>query len=130
MGMVSYPFWLVYEWASPMIESTGLLFFLLLIILGKVNWLFFFSLMLAIYCFAFFLSMFALLTEEISYYKYTHHKDILKMIGASLIEPFWFHPRVVWWSLVGNWKLMRGEKSWGTMTRKGFVEYRKNVAKA
>ena len=64
--------------------------------------------MLAIYCFAFFLSMFALLTEEFSFYKYTHHKDILKMIGASLlIGAFLVSSRIVWWSLVGNWKLMR-----------------------
>ena len=28
----------VWKWASPMIRSTGLLFFLVLVVLGKVNW--------------------------------------------------------------------------------------------
>ncbi len=125
MGMLSYPFWFFYEWLSPFVEFSGLLYFIFLIIIGKVNWVFFLCLLLAVYCFAFFISTLALLAEETSFYKYTLKRDVFKMILVALIEPFWFHPRVVWWSLKGNFDLMKGKKSWGEMTRKGFVQYKK-----
>lgn len=125
MGMLSYPFWFFYEWMAPFVEFSGLLFFLFLVILGKVNWIFFLALLLAVYCFAFFISMFSLLAEEVSFFKYTQKRAILRMIFTGLIEPFWFHPRVVWWSLKGNFDLWKGKKSWGEMTRQGFVQYKK-----
>jgi poly-beta-1,6-N-acetyl-D-glucosamine synthase len=124
MGMLSYPFWFFYEWLSPFVEFIGLIFFLVLVILGKVHWVFFLSLTLAVYCFAFFISMSSLLAEETSFFKYTTKRDIFKMIAIALIEPIWFHPRVVWWSLRGNYDLMKGKKSWGEMTRQGFVQYK------
>jgi poly-beta-1,6-N-acetyl-D-glucosamine synthase len=130
MGMLSYPFWTFYEWLAPFVESIGLVYFLLLVILGKVNWPFFLALLAAVYCFAFFISMFALLAEENSFFKYTQKRDISKMILTALIEPFWFHPRVVWWALKGNFDLIKGKKTWGEMTRQGFVQYKSKEKKA
>ena len=125
MGMLSIPFWFFYEWLAPFVETFGLLFFLLLALLGQVNWTFFLALTFAVYCFAIFISMFSLLAEEMSFFKYVHKRDILKMILTALIEPFWFHPRVVWWALRGNYDLTKGKKSWGEMTRQGFVQNKK-----
>lgn len=125
MGMLSYPFWFFYEWLAPFVEFFGLLFFLTLASLGMVNWTFFAALTFAVYSFAIFISMFSLLAEEFSFFKYTHKRDILKMIFTAMIEPFWFHPRVVWWALKGNFDLVKGKKSWGEMTRQGFVQHKK-----
>jgi cellulose synthase/poly-beta-1,6-N-acetylglucosamine synthase-like glycosyltransferase len=125
MGMISYPFWFFYEWLAPFVEFSGLCYFLVLVILGKVNWVFFLILLAAVYCFAIFISMFSLLAEEMSFFKYTHKREVLKMIFTAMIEPFWFHPRVVWWSIKGNFDLIKGKKSWGEMTRQGFVQYKK-----
>jgi biofilm PGA synthesis N-glycosyltransferase PgaC len=128
MGMLSYPFWFFYEWLSPFVEFIGLIFFAFLVVMGMVNWTFFFCLLLTVYCFAFFISMFSLMAEEMSFFKYTNKRDIVKMIFVAIIEPFWFHPRVVWWSLKGNFDLIKGKKSWGEMTRQGFVQYKKKPA--
>lgn len=126
LGMVSYPFWYFYEWLSPFVEAVGLIFFFILALFGWVNWPFFLCLLAAVYTFAMLISSFALLSEEMSYFKYTNKRDIFKMILVALIEPFWFHPRVVWWSLKGNFDLYKGKKSWGEMTRQGFVQYKKD----
>ncbi len=125
MGMVSYPFWFFFEWLAPFVEFSGLLYFLALVLLAKINWTFFLAITLAVYSFAFFISMFSLFTEETSYYKYTQKRDILKMIVTALVEPIWFHPRVVWWGLKGNFDLIKGKKSWGEMSRQGFVQYKR-----
>jgi biofilm PGA synthesis N-glycosyltransferase PgaC len=130
MGMLSYPYWFFFEYMSPFVEFAGLLFFGFLVIIGQVNWTFFLLLTLAVYCYAIFMSMFALFAEEISFFKYTSKRDIFKMVGVALLEPIWFHPRVVWWSLKGNLDLIKGKKSWGEMTRQGFVQYRKKEKQA
>jgi cellulose synthase/poly-beta-1,6-N-acetylglucosamine synthase-like glycosyltransferase len=127
MGMLSYPFWFFFEWLAPFVEFFGLIFFLALVALGMVNWTFFLALTFAVYCFALFISMFSLLAEEMSFFKYTNKRDIVKMIFTALIEPFWFHPRVVWWALKGNFDLFKGKKTWGEMTRQGFVQYKKKT---
>jgi len=124
MGMVSYPFWFFFEWLAPIIEFAGFLLFVGLAIVGMIDWMFFFLILGSGYAFSVFISMFALLTEEMSFFKYTQKRDILKMILTAMIEPFWFHPRVVWWSLQGNLDLIKGKKTWGEMTREGFVQYR------
>jgi hypothetical protein len=71
------------------------------------------------------MSMLSLLTEEMSFFKYTHKRDVSKMILTALLEPLWFHPRVMWWSIKGNIDLVKGKKTWGEMTRQGFVQYKK-----
>ncbi|WP_276373793.1 glycosyltransferase [Chryseolinea sp. H1M3-3] len=128
MGLLSYPYWFFFEWLAPFVEFFGLLFFFMLVLMGMVNWTFFFCLLIVVYTFAFFISMFSLLSEEMSFYKYTHKRDIIKMILTALVEPVWFHPRVVWWSLKGNFDLIKGKKAWGEMTRQGFVQYKTKKA--
>ncbi|HYG01723.1 MAG TPA: glycosyltransferase [Chryseosolibacter sp.] len=122
IGTLSYPFWFFYEWLSPFIELFGLIYFAVLAAFGLANWTFFLCLLAAVYAFAFFISMLALLSEEMSFFKYTQKRDYGKMILTALIEPIWFHPRVVWWAISGNIDLIKGKKSWGEMTRQGFVQ--------
>ena len=124
MGMISYPFWFFFEWLAPFIEAAGFLFFIGLASFGMIDWGFFLIIFLSAYCFSFFMSMFALLTEEMSFFKYTEKTDVMKMILTAMIEPFWFHPRVVLWSIQGNLDLIKGKKSWGEMTREGFGQYK------
>jgi hypothetical protein len=46
----------------------------------------------------------------------------LTLAGCALLEPFLFHPIVVWSSVRGNLKkLLRVRSGWGTQVRKGFV---------
>ena len=125
MGMISYPFWFFFEWLAPFIETFGFILFLILALAGKVNWEFFIASFASVYTFAFFMSMFSLLAEEMSFFKYTNKRDVTKMILIAMIEPLWFHPRVVWWSIKGNLDLIKGKKTWGEMTRQGFVQYKK-----
>ncbi len=124
MGLLSYPFWFFFEWLAPFVELTGILFFIGLAILGMVDWVFFGSMLFGVYFFSLFISMFALLIEEMSFFKYTRKGDLVKMIFVAMLEPVWFHPRVVWWSIQGNLDLIKGKKSWGEMTREGFVQYK------
>lgn len=121
MGLVSFPYWLFFEWMAPIVEFLGLIYFFYLWIFEGVYWLFFFSLLAAVYLFAIMFSSFALLVDDISYDEYKKPKDILKLVVVSLLEPIIFHPFVVWAAIKGNWTKLTGKQvHWGTMVRKGF----------
>ena len=121
LGMVSYPYWFFFEFLAPIIEFGGLVAFLLMAILGLVDWPFFFALLAFIFSFGFLYSVFAILMEVLTYNQYKKQKDIFKLISTAFLEPVLFHPFVVWSSIIGNIDFLRKKKSWGEMTRKGFA---------
>lgn len=125
LGMLSYPFWFFFEWLAPFVETIGLIYFGVLWGTGHINWLFMLSLLAAVYSLAVFMSVFSLYSEENSYYKYNSHGDLGRMLLLALIEPFIYHPLTVLWSIRGNIDKWKGKRSWGEMTRTGFIVERK-----
>lgn len=68
-------------------------------------------------------SFYAILWDVYSYNEYTKTKDILTLMGCAVIEPFVFHPIVVYAAIRGNYKkLFKVQSGWGTITRKGFAK--------
>ena len=121
MGMLSYPFWLLFEWLAPIIEFTGLIYFTVLAILGWINWQHFFILITLVYTFSLLISWIALLLEEKTYREYTQGRALMKLLFAAMIEPIFYHPITVWAAIKGNFdKFVRRKKTWGEQKRKGF----------
>ena len=44
----------------------------------------------------------------------------MSLILTAVIEPVFFHPFIVYWSLQGNWDIMFGKNEWGVMIKEGF----------
>ncbi|MDF9800397.1 biofilm PGA synthesis N-glycosyltransferase PgaC [Catalinimonas alkaloidigena] len=124
MGMLSYPYWFLFEYLAPYIEIIGVLYFIGLLIWGAVNWTYFFALLGLVYAFAVFISVLALLAEEFSFHKYSKRSDTAKLALTALLEPILYHPIVLFSVLKGHLDLLFGKKSWGNMKRTGF----KNVS--
>ena len=120
LGMLSYPYWLCFEYYAPIIETLGLLISLLLAVYGIISWNYFFIFLSLVYVFALMFSMLALYSEEKTFQRYKSIKDLLKLAGTSILEPIVYHPFTVYAAIKGNWEKLRGKKSWGEMTRKGF----------
>ncbi|MEM6829871.1 MAG: glycosyltransferase [Bacteroidota bacterium] len=127
MGILSYPFWLFFEWLAPFVEGFGLIYTFSHLFFGTISWKYFLGFTILVYFFSLFISTFTLYTEEISFHKYKGVKSQLKLFLAAVLEPFIFHPRNTWWSLKGHWDLLKGIKSWGEMTREGFAQNTKSV---
>jgi len=125
LGMLSYPYWLFFEWLAPIIEIVGLLYFLILLLLGQPNYIFSLSLFALVYAFAMFMSTLAILFDELTFHQYKRKRDIFKLLLVALIEPFIHHPMVVRWGIQGNIDFLKGKKSWGDMTRTGFTKKEK-----
>lgn len=120
LGMLSFPYWLVFEYLAPLVEFFGLIITLLFLMFGFISLKFCCLLLLFGYSFAILVSTMALLTEEFTFHQYPKLKDYFKLLWAALIEPFYFHPFVVYCALKGNLEKIKGVKSWGEMTREGF----------
>ena len=128
-GMLGYSYWFFFEWLAPIMEFLGYCYFVYLLIFRAVNWPFFLLLLTFVYTFAVMLSTWAILFEEKTYHKYKTRKEIFKLLGTALLEPFFYHPRTVWWAIRGNFDYLRGVRSWGNMEREGFGKDKKKQLK-
>lgn len=121
LGLISYPYWFFFEFLAPIIEFLGFVAFVIMAVLGLVDWSFSLSLLAFIVSFGFLYSVFAILMEALTYNQYKKHRDIFKLIATALLEPFLFHPFVVWSAMKGNFDFLRKKTTWGEMTRSGFA---------
>jgi cellulose synthase/poly-beta-1,6-N-acetylglucosamine synthase-like glycosyltransferase len=120
LGLLSMPYWLVFEYLAPLLEGLGLILTIVSVVFGLISWNVFVLLLLLIYTFAVMFSLVALLTEEYTYRQYSKIADFRKLLLAAVIEPLVFHPFIVYASLLGNWEKLKGNKGWGDMVRTGF----------
>jgi poly-beta-1,6-N-acetyl-D-glucosamine synthase len=120
LGIVSYPYWFFFEFLAPLIEFFGFIFVVVLAIFGFINWSFFVALFLFVYSFAVLYSSFAILMEVMTYNQYKKRSDVFRLLLAAMIEPFVFHPFLVWSAIRGNIDLIKKKNSWGEMSRQGF----------
>ena len=121
LGLFGYPYWLIFEYLAPIIEFLGILWFIFLVITGKLNWPFFILLFGFVYFFAVSLSIWSVFFEEITFHKYEKRRDVLKLIGTAFLEPLFYHPMVMLMSIKGNLDKLFKRNTWGKMERKGFA---------
>jgi len=121
-GMMSYPFYVLFEWFTPIFEFFGFLFLIVLIIAGLADLNFFFLCLITIYLFSIYINMLALYMEERLHFSFTSLRELGKLFLFVLIEPLSYHLMNVCWTVKGNFDWLKGDKSWGEMTRRGFSQ--------
>ena len=122
MGMLTLPYLLIFEFISPVIEFFGILTLLFLALTGAVNWGTALIIFLAIYAFCITLAIVVIFYDYTLGGSYKRFKEYLWILMAALLEPFIYHPMVVFFSLKGYWNYFVKKKAvWGEMTRKGYV---------
>jgi cellulose synthase/poly-beta-1,6-N-acetylglucosamine synthase-like glycosyltransferase len=123
LGMLSYPYWFFYEWLAPLLEFFGFFTIILFYWVGILNWDFFLAITASVYIFSVMFSFYAILWDVYSYNEYNKTKDILILMLCAIIEPFVYHPFMVWAAIRGNYKkLFKIKSGWGTQVRKGFAK--------
>lgn len=120
MGIISYPFWSIFEKSAPILETLGVLYTLLLLMIGDFSAVYFFSLLVMMYFLSLLVSSFSVLYEQISFNNYKDKKDLRRLIWMIITEPFTVHPKIVFWGLQGHFDFIKGKGGWGSMIRTGF----------
>lgn len=118
-GWFAFPYFLLFEWAAPIIEFLGYVLLTYVFYahdVGKHPALLF----LAVACgFSVLLSSVALLLEELSFHVYPRRRDMFILFGFSVLENFGYRQLNVFWRLRGTWQWLRGRRGgWGDMQRR------------
>ena len=132
IGMVTMPWFLLFELLAPVFEVFGLAYFAVLVVgLGiehtflpewdVVNVPIVVLLLTASILFAIFVTLVALLAEEISFRRYRGLPDLFRAIRAAVVENVGYRQINAWWRLGGIIEVLRRSRhDWGDMQRKGF----------
>jgi cellulose synthase/poly-beta-1,6-N-acetylglucosamine synthase-like glycosyltransferase len=119
-GLLSFPYWVFFEWLAPIIEAVGIVYYTYLIITNQISWMFAIILLLTIYLFSVMVTIISILWDEISGPNYSKTRDLLKLCLAALVEPIAFHPLALFFSIKGNWFFFTKKTlKWGDMNRTG-----------
>ena len=120
LGLITFPFQLIYEFLAPVIEALGIIYFIFLIIKGDVNWdmagyIFFYS-----YSIAIMFGTLVILMDNFVKRQYQTSLETLKLWLMVFLEPFLYHPLLIYFTLKGYFNFYAARKmEWGTMTRQG-----------
>lgn len=123
LGLVSYPYCFFFERMTPIVEVAGILYFVILMAFHKVRWDYSFSLIVLLYLFTVIFSVFAIISEELTYNQYKKKGIGFHLIMIAFLEPFFVHPFVLYAAIRGNIDYyFNKKKKWGAMTRKGMTK--------
>lgn len=122
MGLVTLPYLLVFELSAPIIELIGFLSLIYLAFTGGINWHTALIIFLAIYVFCLSLAVVVIFYDYTLGGSYKKFRSYLWILGAAVLEPFIYHPFIIFYSLRGYWNyLIQTKAVWGEMTRRGFA---------
>lgn len=122
IGFLAFPYFWIVEFFGPIVELSGYIFMILCLFLGGIYLEFSILLFLLSCLYGSIFSMAAVLLEEWSLTKYPKVSDIVKLFLYSITETIWYRPLTVFWRCEGIWQMLKGDKSWGEMQRKGVSE--------
>ncbi|WP_067473252.1 glycosyltransferase family 2 protein [Actinomadura hibisca] len=121
VGMITLPYYILFELAAPVMELGGLLLIPLALFVGVVSPAFVLAFVLVSYGYAVLVTFAALVVEEYAFRRYTRWRDLAVAGGAALLENIGYRQLLAWWGLRGIGSALRGgERVWGVMTRQGF----------
>lgn len=122
MGMVYFPYWCFFEFGAPIVEFLGLLVIIVLGMLGSIYWPVAILLFCVVYLIGCLFSTISIFLYVINFKHYSKPREITELLLAAYLEPFVFHPVLLFAQMKGYYKkIFKVKSGWGTMTRKGFT---------
>jgi cellulose synthase/poly-beta-1,6-N-acetylglucosamine synthase-like glycosyltransferase len=105
---------------APVVELAGYVLMPLMWLAGLLSFDFFVAYLAAAFAFGVAISVGSLAIEEAELRRFPRARDLVILAGAAVLENFGYRQLNSYWRLKGMWQWLRGEHSWGSMTRKGF----------
>lgn len=120
VGMLSLPFFLLFEFLGAFIEVFGYALILLSLALGIVNTQFALALLAVALLSGMLLSLAAVLLEDTAFRRYGHMRELLRLVAYSVLENVGYRQLITYHRVRGFFAYLRGNKAWGEMKRLGF----------
>ncbi len=120
LGLLAFPHAFFFEMLGPLIEVLGYLAIVVSFLLGILNLQFFLLFFAVAVLYGVFLSIAAVLLEEISFRRYPGWIDLSKLIVFGILENFGYRQMLALFKLKALWDVVRRRRGWGEMEREGF----------
>ena len=120
LGMLAFPHAFLFEMLGPFVETLGYLAVILSYLLGMLNIEGFLLFLAVAILYGIFLSIGAVLLEEISFRRYPGWVDLSKLLVFSVIENFGYRQMLAVFKVKAFWEVIRRRRQWGAMERDGF----------
>jgi cellulose synthase/poly-beta-1,6-N-acetylglucosamine synthase-like glycosyltransferase len=120
LGMLAFPHAFFFEMLGPFVETLGYLAVILSFAFGILNLEFFLLFFAVAILYGIFLSISAVLLEEISFRHYPGWVDLSKLLVFSVVENFGYRQLLSLYKVKAFWDVIRRRRHWGVMERDGF----------
>ncbi len=120
VGMFAFPYFVLFELLGPFIETFGYLAVIVSYLLGILDVQFFMMFLAVAILYGMFLSIAAILLEEISFRRYPGWIDLTKLLAYSVLENFGYRQYLSAMKVKAFYDAIRRRRAWGEMPRRGF----------
>lgn len=123
MGLIIFPYNFFFELLAPIIEITGMIYYIVATIMGLINWPTAIILLIFVYTYSIMITTLAILWDQLTFRYYRSWKEVAFLCMTPFMEFFLYHPLIVLFALRGYFYFLTGKKStWGNMQRRGFQQ--------
>lgn len=120
-GLIIFPYNFFFELLAPIVEITGILYYIYLIVSGGVNYRYAGLLLLFVYSYSIMITTISILWDQLAFKHYKSWREVIWLCSTALLEFLFYHPLIVVFSLRGYYYFLTGKKHvWGNMQRQGF----------
>jgi cellulose synthase/poly-beta-1,6-N-acetylglucosamine synthase-like glycosyltransferase len=120
VGLFAFPYFAIFELLGPFVETFGYLVVIVSYLLGVLDVQFFLMFLAVSIFYGMFLSIAAILLEEISFRRYPGWIDLTKLLTYSIMENFGYRQLLSAMKVKAFWDTIRRRRAWGHMQRRGF----------
>ena len=120
VGLFAFPYFAIFELLGPFIETLGYVVVIVSYLLGILDVQFFLMFLAVAIFYGMFLSIAAILLEEISFRRYPGWIDLTKLLAYSVMENFGYRQFLSAMKVKAFWDAIRRRRAWGQMQRRGF----------
>ena len=120
IGLLVFPYFYFLEMMGPVIEFFGYIVFRLALLLGAASPIFIAAFLMVAFVLGISLSILAVGLEELSFRRYRHFGDFMKLFWIGILENFGYRQFVSFWRIRGVFSFFLKRRGWGTMQRRGF----------
>jgi cellulose synthase/poly-beta-1,6-N-acetylglucosamine synthase-like glycosyltransferase len=119
LGLIAFPYFVVFELAGPLIELLGYPAVVATALTGGLSAGFYVGFFVVAVLVGVLLSVSALTLEEFSFRRYTRGREVAWLLGAAFAENVGYRQLNTLWRALALADLARRKRSWGEMQRRG-----------
>ena len=122
VGLVAMPYFLIFEFLSPVFALLGLVVTTVWFLLGGLSLGYFLAFLAVSIGLGLLLTTAALALEEFSYRRYRRRREVARLLLYAVLENIGYRQLHDAWRAMGYVDIARGKTSWGTQQRRGFAK--------